>query len=99
MESMTGGLVVCLERLHSEGFILPLTFSAIAANGVVFAGRYIEKGNGSECEFIHEAAEPLRLPLYFLFVDARGEAAGFIVAPQDNYFVRWPSIPRPTEGH
>ncbi|MBI3795859.1 MAG: hypothetical protein HY268_02685 [Deltaproteobacteria bacterium] len=48
-----------------------------------------------EIEIRHEPAEPPRLPLYLMFVDARGAAAGFVI-PTDTepaYFVPFPARP------
>jgi len=99
MEGFTEELAACLEQMRLKGFVLPLTFTSIAANHVIFAGRYIGEWNALETEFLRESTDPLRLPIYFLFVDARGEAAGFILVPHDSYFVQWPSVPRSTQGH
>jgi len=93
MESMAEGLIECLETLKSQGYILPLTFSAIAANGVAYIGRYSGEWDNCECEFLYSPDDPLQIPIRFMFVDARGEAAGFVVAASENYFVKWPPVP------
>jgi hypothetical protein len=95
MDTLNDKLMDCVERLHAEDFSLPLTFSLISANGVLVAGRYTGAWGAVEIEILHEPAEPLRLPLYLMFVDARGAAAGFVM-PTDTepaYFVPLPARP------
>lgn len=95
MDILNDKLMDCIERLHAEDFVLPLTFSLISANGVLLAGRYTGPWGAVGVEILYKPAEPLRLPLYLLFVDARGAAAGFVM-PTDTgppSFVPLPARP------
>ncbi len=95
MDILNEKLMDCVERLHAEDFIVPLTFSLISANGVLVAGRYAGPWGAVEVEILHAPVEPLRLPLYLMFVDARGAAAGFVM-PTDTepaYLVPLPARP------
>jgi hypothetical protein len=95
MAILSDNLMDCVERLHAADFTLPLTFSLISANGVLFAGKYTGPWGVAGVEILHEPVEPLRLPLYLMFVDARGAAAGFVLSADTEppYFVPLPAHP------
>lgn len=83
MDLLKQKLITCVERLHAEDFVLPLTFSLISANGALVAGKYTGTWGAGEVEILHQETGLLRLPLYLLFVDARGAAVGFVI-PTDT---------------
>src|SRR5215510_8183476 len=99
MEGMIEAVVEFLEMLHLEAFVLPLTFTCIAANGEVYVGRNRGAWENLQVEFLYQASEMLVLPLYWTFVDAFGRAACFLLAPPNNQFLLWPFGAHSAQGH
>ena len=76
-----GGIINTL--ITERGFELPLHLAVVAVNGYAIVARYTlsATGDGLECIFLAEHAEPdgLRIPINMMAVDSRGEAAHVVI--------------------
>jgi hypothetical protein len=77
MEEAAQALVADLNQLHQDGFVLPFSVVAMDAPGHLYAGVYTSDPAGG-CVFqetIDALGSGLRLPHYYLIIDAVGQAA------------------------
>lgn len=74
-----------LDQLDAAGFTLPFRFAAISRNGSVLAGRYVpDETDGVQCEVLAEHFEGggFHTPIHVMFIDAREEAAHFLLTAE-----------------
>ena len=64
-----------LTRLTEEGWVFPVCFSAIANNGSMICGRYMNPDEAGGIVATHCPSGEFVLPMHMMVVDERGEAA------------------------
>ena len=80
---MTAALSEFLATMLQEGFVLPFTMAAIAANGSVYVIRYGQGETGLVPTHLaeHVDGQGFKTPVNLVLVDSRGEAARMVVRP------------------
>jgi hypothetical protein len=72
----------CLEALLNDGFVLPIYFTCMAANGTMVYGRYAlgDEAAGLGCDVLasYGPDDAFTLPINIIFVDHVGKAARVI---------------------
>ena len=74
-----------IDQLLTQGFARPITFAAIASDGLTTAGSS-ETISGTVLTGVKTTAPPgafahYLLPIHFLFVDVRGQVAHGVIGP------------------
>lgn len=82
-DALTEQFASFLSTLLAQGFETPIHWIALAVNGTVIAGRYDAEPDGSLKATLtaqHMVGRGFALPINFVYVDQRGEAARFVIA-------------------
>ena len=80
---VTGAMGEALNGLFLRGLQLLFYWAGISINGCIWTGKYEASpdGNGLTCEFLaeHVPSKMVYLPVNFMFVDGKGEAARVVI--------------------
>ena len=82
MNNLGGSFATYLRQLLDAGFVMPILVATVSANGAACVVRYDASEKGDlDPTFVCNPTGDFRLPLNLMFVDARGEAARLVIAP------------------